>query len=100
MFRAVLQGLRRRLGDWERTPKTGDRGAGPPLRRYAARRSWSVGLELALALYFAALSVLAWRDRHPGWIPFLLVVVIGLSYVGANTVRAGLVATRDGGPAI
>ena len=84
---AVLQGLGRRLGDWDRTPKTGDGGGRTPLGRYAPRRSWSGGLELLLALYFAGLSVLAWHQGRARVIPFLIVVMLGLSYVGVQSVR-------------
>ena len=95
-----VQGLRRRLGDWDRTPKTGDGGAGPAQSRYASRRSWSGGLELVLVLYFAALSVLAWREGHARWIPFLLVIMVGLAYVGVNTVRGRLGVARARGRAL
>jgi cellulose synthase/poly-beta-1,6-N-acetylglucosamine synthase-like glycosyltransferase len=84
---AVLQGLGRRVGDWNRTPKTGDGGRGTPLEPYAPRRSWSGGLELLLALCTAWLSVLAWRAGQVRSMPFLLVLGIGLAYVGTLSVR-------------
>jgi hypothetical protein len=84
---AVLRGLSRRLGDWDRTPKTGDHGGPEPAAPYAPRRSWSGGLELLLALYFASLALLALREGHARVVPFLLVIVAGLGYVGALSVR-------------
>ncbi len=44
---AVLQGFGHRLGDWERTPKTGDGGCGSALRFYGAKRRGSVPPETA-----------------------------------------------------
>ncbi len=82
---AVLEGLAPGRGDWQRTPKTGDGGAAAAHGLYAPRRSWSGGLEVVCALYFAALALLAWRAGHPGWAPFLLVITTGLGYVGART---------------
>jgi len=91
---AVLQGLGHRVGDWDRTPKTGEGGGGTPLQPYAPRRSWSGWFELLLALYFAWLSGLAWRDGHVRSMPFLLLLGIGLTYVGAFSVRRRLGAAR------
>jgi cellulose synthase/poly-beta-1,6-N-acetylglucosamine synthase-like glycosyltransferase len=82
---AVLRGLSPGLGDWDRTPKTGDGGGSKPAAPYAPRRSWSGGLELLLALYFASLSVLALREGHARVIPFLVVIMVGLGYVGAQS---------------
>ena len=81
--RAVLEGLGSGLGDWERTPKTGDGVRERPLRAYpAAHRAAGRG-ELVLALYFA--SLLAWAAAAGQWraVPFLLLLVSGFTWVGA-----------------
>ncbi len=83
---AVLQGCGRRLGDWERTPKTGDRGAAAARRIYAVRRSWGGWTELALAVYFSWLSTVAWCGGHGRSTPFLLVLSVGLGYVGIRSI--------------
>ena len=84
---AVLQGLGRRVGDWDRTPKTGDGRARMSLKPYAAKRSWTGWIELLLALYFAWLTALAWWGGHVRSMPFLVLLLAGLTYVGALSVR-------------
>jgi hypothetical protein len=84
---AVLQGLGGRVGEWNRTPKTGDGAAGTATEPYASRRSWSGWLELSLALGAAWLSGLAWRMGQVRSLPFLLVLGLGLAYVGALSIR-------------
>lgn len=93
--RAVFEGLGARLGDWERTPKTGDGGRAVKLGQYAAGRSGNGWLELALAFYFAWLSGLAWHEGHARSMPFLLLLLIGLGYVGAGSVRGQSVTARQ-----
>jgi cellulose synthase/poly-beta-1,6-N-acetylglucosamine synthase-like glycosyltransferase len=85
---AVVAGLRRPLGGWERTPKTGE-AAAPARRAYAARRDPGAVLEILLALCFAGLASLAWSQGHPHPVPFLLLLAVGLGYVGAGSLRAG-----------
>ena len=92
--RAVFEGLGARLGDWERTPKTGDGGRAVKLGQYAAGRSGNSWLEIGLALYFAWLTGLAWHEGHARSMPFLLLLLVGLGYVGAGSVRGRLVAVR------
>ena len=79
--RAALQGVRGVLGDWERTPKTGDRMSSPArLHRAAPSRSgWS---EVAVAGYCACLSLLAWNTGHVRALPFMLLLVLGFCSVG------------------
>lgn len=86
--RAVFEGLGREVGDWERTPKSGDggrRGAGPA---YRARRRGTGRAELALAGYFAALAL--WSAAGGQWrpLPFVVLLAAGLGAVGWASRRA------------
>ncbi len=85
---AVLQGLQRSVGDWERTPKTGDGRPAVRLRPYSFRHSWSGWVELLLAVYFAWLSAVIWHEGHLRSLPFILLMLVGLGYVGMQSVRA------------
>src|SRR6185295_8284649 len=60
--RAVLEGIGGRVGDWERTPKTGETDSRAARRRYASTVSSAGWLELALALYFFGVAVFAVRE--------------------------------------
>lgn len=84
---AVLGGLRTPVGDWERTPKTGDGGRGTLSNLYSSNRSWSGWGEILLAVYFAGLSVIALREGRLRSMPFLLLLLFGLGYVGLRSVR-------------
>ncbi len=95
---AVLQGLSRRVGDWERTPKTGDGGRRAAFKRYAPGPSWSGRTEVLLAFYFAWLAGLAWRAGHLRSVPFLALLVSGLGYIGFRSLWES--AARARGPAI
>jgi len=95
---AVLEGLQTRVGGWERTPKTGDGGRGASLKPYSSRRAWSGWSELLLAGYFACLSTIAWREGHLRSMPFLLLLLIGLSYVGFRSVLENLRELRRAAP--
>ncbi len=95
---AVLEGLQTRVGDWERTPKTGDGGRGAQVKPYSSRRAWSGWGELALAVYFAWLSGLALRGGHLRSMPFLLLLLFGLTYVGLRSVWENLRALRRAPP--
>ncbi|HYM80735.1 MAG TPA: glycosyltransferase, partial [Candidatus Limnocylindria bacterium] len=61
--RAVVAGLGSELGDWERTPKTGE-GAGSrqAARQYCSPRAWAGRSELLLAAYFCVLGVVIGRE--------------------------------------
>jgi len=85
--RAVLEGLGRRPGEWIRTPKTGEGGPQARLEPYARRHASGGGLELLLALGAAGLSGLAWSLGHARSLPFLLILGLGLAYVGALSFR-------------
>jgi hypothetical protein len=93
----VLAGLGAGVGEWERTPKTGERGAGPGAaseRRYAAagrtRRA-----EAALALYFTGLLAWAAGAGQARALPFLAVLAAGYTWVAlARSERAA--GRKDG----
>jgi cellulose synthase/poly-beta-1,6-N-acetylglucosamine synthase-like glycosyltransferase len=91
---AVLGGLRRRLGDWERTPKTGDGGGSAELKPYGSNRLRSGRTELVFALYFAWLAAHAWVGGHRRSIPFLLLLLCGLGYIGARSLRESVLWQR------
>jgi cellulose synthase/poly-beta-1,6-N-acetylglucosamine synthase-like glycosyltransferase len=86
--RAVLEGLGHRPGDWERTPKS---GTGPRPARGAAYRSGR-GIkgrtEIGLAAYFAGLAAFACAAGHARAVPFLLLLSLGLGWVGIRSLRA------------
>jgi cellulose synthase/poly-beta-1,6-N-acetylglucosamine synthase-like glycosyltransferase len=84
---AVLQGIRRETGDWQRTPKTGDGGPRADLERYEPHKTLSGQVELLLASYFAWLAAMAWRETQLRSMPFLLLLVAGLGYVGFRSCR-------------
>jgi hypothetical protein len=84
---AVLQGLGPRLGDWERTPKTGEGACRPALVPYAAARRNGGQPEVGLAIYFAAVAAVAGGLGHLRPLPFLALMVIGLAAVGLGSRR-------------
>jgi cellulose synthase/poly-beta-1,6-N-acetylglucosamine synthase-like glycosyltransferase len=86
--RAVWEGLRGRGGRFERTPKTGDEGAGP--RPMAARTGERGRGELGLAIYFLTVALFAAPARLHAE-PFLAVLVAGFAAVGiaARRERSG-----------
>ncbi|HKQ59291.1 MAG TPA: glycosyltransferase [Candidatus Eisenbacteria bacterium] len=89
--RAVLAGLSRRAGAWERTPKTGDTDRAPARgHRYPSARGLAGGAELLLAAWFVAVGVFAWRADHHGAVPFAALLVAGLGSVGLGSLRASL----------
>lgn len=84
---AVAGGLRKPLGDWERTPKTGDAPGALGKRAYVAHPDPGAILEILLAVFFASLASFAWHEGRLRSIPFLLLLAIGLGYVGARSLR-------------
>ncbi len=90
---AVAGGLRKPLGDWERTPKTGEASGALGRRAYAARPDPCAILEILLAAFLASLASFAWHEGHLRSIPFLLLLATGLAYVGVGSLR-GAVGTR------
>ena len=87
---ALVGGLRRSLGDWERTPKTGEAAGSAGQRAYSGRPDPAAALEILLAVFFAALASFAWRDGHVRSIPFLALLSAGLGYVGILSLRGAL----------
>jgi len=93
---AVFQGCRKRVGDWERTSKTGDGGARADFKPYGPGRILNGRTEVVLALYFGWLAGLAWSGGHALSIPFLLSLFCGLGYVGARSLWESVAAMRGG----
>ncbi len=88
--RAVLEGFGASLGDWERTPKSGEGAGAPasaPRAAAPARRAFSGRTELALAVYSAAMLAGAVATGRWNATPFLALVVAGFAWVGAGTLR-------------
>jgi hypothetical protein len=83
---AVLEGMGPQVGDFERTPKTGETHAAGAPRRHA--RHGRMTAELALACYFAGL--LAWAGATGQWraLPFLALLITGYAWVGSERARA------------
>jgi cellulose synthase/poly-beta-1,6-N-acetylglucosamine synthase-like glycosyltransferase len=79
---AVLSGLGRDLGAWERTPKTGESSTGSGSQAYRPGSTDLALAELGLALLFSALAIIAWRSGHPRSAPFLMLMSAGLGYIG------------------
>ena len=92
--RAVLSGLFQRGGTFHRTPKYRIERKGEDWlkKRYRSGRNVSLGVELAMALYFLACFLYA--VAHKMWIslPFLFLFVQGYSYM---TILALLPALRE-----
>ena len=86
--RAVIEALMDRRSPFNRTPKTGETGG-----QTRAQRSWMPHCQLALAGY-AAVALLLFL-KNGGWFmgPFLLVYVVGLSWMGIQE----LMEQRDDG---
>ncbi len=78
--RAALKAFLGVMGDWERTPKTGDRmSSSVGVRSAPSRSGWS---EVAVAAYCACLSLLACNTGHLRAVPFMLLLVLGFCSVG------------------
>ena len=85
---AVFGGLGPRMGDWERTPKTGESSGSAGRAAYSGRPDPATALELALAAVFTAVVIGAWQLGHASSVPFLLLLASGLGYVGVLSLRA------------
>jgi hypothetical protein len=96
--RAVLEGLGRRTGAWERTAKSGDgarRAEGPAYRSAGA----GAGLgELALAAYATGIVALAGSAREWATLPFAAALAGGFLGVGIASLRSGRAAARARAP--
>jgi cellulose synthase/poly-beta-1,6-N-acetylglucosamine synthase-like glycosyltransferase len=85
---AVASGLGRTLGDWHRTPKSGDRAGTPGVPAYATGSDPGALAEILLAVFFATVSIWAWTEDHARSVPFLVLLAAGLGYVGVGSLRA------------
>ena len=92
--RAVLDGLRPEVGEWERTPKTGDGTPAPGPPRYRASRGLAGPGELVLALYFAGLAALAAGLGELRAVPFVALLAAGYGMVGWGALRDRLATGR------
>jgi hypothetical protein len=86
--RAVLEGLGRGRGEWERTPKSGDRSVAPGLAPYRVRAARAGHVELALAVYFTCIAAFAMRAGEWHALPFVLLLVGSFGIVGAASLRS------------
>lgn len=82
--RAVLEALTGVTGEWERTPKYAITRQRQQWRdkRYAGAPAWAGLGEFAAALYFSGVMVLAVGREQLAPVPFLILLVSGLVYVG------------------
>ena len=87
---AVIGGMGGRLGDWERTPKTGERSNRTGQAAYRGRPDPAMALEIVLAAFFATVAFGAWRLGHARSVPFLLLLASGLSYIGVLSLLGAL----------
>lgn len=78
---AVLEGLRPSLGDWERTPKTGDSGSTARPSGTSAARTTLLLPELAIAVYCLAQAAALVQQAHLRSTPILL--LLGFSFAHA-----------------
>jgi hypothetical protein len=89
--RAVIEAARGRASEFRRTPKYAlTRRKDLRRRLYRGRRNRDTWLELALALYFAGVVVLALFTGLWAALPFLMLFLVGYLYTSAST----LVQTR------
>jgi len=93
--RAVIEGLGKRVGEWERTPKTGDTMGRPARgRRYPSTKGLAGRTELALATWFLGTGWVAWRLGHVGALPVVAALAVGLGSVGWGSLQASI-ASRE-----
>ena len=86
--RAVFEALLGRETEFVRTPKHGVavRGEDWTRKRYRAMKDLVPFFELFMALYFTATIAVAFQSGHFLSMPFLLLFLVGFSYVGALSV--------------
>ena len=87
--RAVLEGLGPQLGQWERTPKTGQGGDRAAVRDYPRSRSPVGRVELVLAGTLMAMVLCAPHGEQLRVLPLVLLMIAGLAVVGAATALGG-----------
>ncbi|MEP7027352.1 MAG: glycosyltransferase [Candidatus Eisenbacteria bacterium] len=86
----MIEGLRGELGDWQRTPKTGD--GVPALKTgsqapYLLRRTRQGAVELLLASYFALLALVPLSRGQLKALPFMLLLALGFGCFGLLSYR-------------
>jgi hypothetical protein len=87
--RAWFEGLGPGVGEWVRTPKTGEgglRGRGPLYRPRVRGRGLA---ELTLAAGLGVLAAWAWHAGMIRPLPHLLLMFSGFAYVGARSLGIG-----------
>ncbi|MBI1798923.1 MAG: glycosyltransferase, partial [Candidatus Eisenbacteria bacterium] len=112
--RAVFEGLGSSIGDWERTPKSGDPDAtcAPDATRasdarrdldaarlparYLSATRFAGRAELALGVYFAGLGAFVWDQQLWRALPFVMLLSAGFAYVGWGSLRASTPRARAG----
>jgi cellulose synthase/poly-beta-1,6-N-acetylglucosamine synthase-like glycosyltransferase len=87
--RAVVEALIGRETEFVRTPKHGVQNKGETwiAKKYRAARDFVPYVEMALAAYFAAAILIAWRGGHFLSLPFLALFLMGFAYVGTLSVH-------------
>ena len=84
--RAVFEALRRRPGEFRRTPKYNlDRGGSLRSRRYRAGVNFDTWIEAAAAIYFATSTAVAVADGLWGAVPFLGLFASGFALTAGLT---------------
>jgi cellulose synthase/poly-beta-1,6-N-acetylglucosamine synthase-like glycosyltransferase len=89
--RAVLEAVFGKDTEFVRTPKHGIRGKleSWSTKKYRAARSITPLVELAMAGYFVAAMVVAFRNGHYVSMPFLALFLVGFAYVGGASLYQG-----------
>ncbi len=89
--RAVLEGLFGADRTFVRTPKSGETagGEGAMVRRYTPRAGWTAWGELGMGLYYAAAIGLAAWTGHWSSVPWMLLFLVGFSWVGLASLLPG-----------
>ncbi|MEM0896188.1 MAG: cellulose synthase family protein [Verrucomicrobiota bacterium] len=87
--RAVLEAMFNQHSDFVRTPKYGieAKRQGWKSSRYRALKSWAPVIEVLMAVYFLYLVLFCTFAGYWGSVPFLLLFLVGFSYVAAGSVR-------------
>jgi hypothetical protein len=93
--RAVFEGLGPRVGNWERTPKTGEGVRAAPRQSAGPPRAQG-GAESLLAAYFAALGIWAAAAGQARAVPFLALLAAGSGWVALGS-RPGAPGGRASG---
>jgi cellulose synthase/poly-beta-1,6-N-acetylglucosamine synthase-like glycosyltransferase len=88
---AVIRGLGPRLGEWERTPKSGSRGERLAAPRERAGWRNAGAAELALAAYFVLTAAAAWSGPCRNVAPHAMLIGAGFGWAAWSSWRAARV---------